>query len=165
MGPRNYSSTGALLRLAHFCRMSWVPDVRVLDVQRLDIQVLDVCESLVPVFQGARCPLVPFVPVFDVCEPYSNLITSESVILSLLLLQLPHALLLQLLLTEISIQPNQPTPSLLLIAVFSNSLNKPPLSSTKHKLCYFLTFLCLLPIVHTLCHQPALKPFAPTQIV
>ena len=80
--------------------MSWVPDVRVLDVQRLDIQVLDVCESLVPVFQGARCPLVPFVPVFDVCEPYSNLITSQSVILSLLLLQLPHALLLQLLLRE-----------------------------------------------------------------
>ena len=72
-----------------------MPDVRVLDVQRLDIQVLDVCESLVPVFQGARCPLVPFVPVFDVCEPYSNLITSQSVILSLLLLQLPHALLLQ----------------------------------------------------------------------
>ena len=97
-------------------------------------------ESLVPVFQGARCPMVPFVPVFDVCEPYSNLITSESVILSLLLLQLPHALLLQLLLTEISIQPNQPTPSLLLIAVFSNSLNKPPLSSTKHKLCYFSHF-------------------------
>ena len=106
--PENCSSTGALLRLAHFCQMSWVPDVRVLDVQRLDIQVLDVCESLVPVFQGARCPLVPFVPVFDVCEPYSNLITSQSVILSLLLLQLPHALLLQLLLTEISI-PTQPT--------------------------------------------------------
>ena len=152
MGPRNYSSTGALLRLAHFCRMSWVPDVRVLDVQRLDIQVLDVCESLVPVFQGARCPLVPFVPVFDVCEPYSNLITSQSVILSLLLLQLPHALLFTIVAyRDFHSHPTNPPHPCYLKPIFSNSLNKPPLSSTKHKLCYFSHF--------SVCCQ-LFKPFA-----
>ena len=59
-------------------------------------------------------------------------------------------------------QPTHPIPAT--YSRFSNSLNKPTLSSTNHKLCYFLTFLCLLPIVHTLCHQPALKPFHPHKL-